>query len=116
MRVLTFSRGERRISDENRTGPALAWRLNLVNEYKRLALEDRLLILNILESLLILAPNARFFEESLGNLGPGMSVNSIIAHLGTIEQSGIATFILPESLTEWTALEAPVRIKEIDVE
>jgi hypothetical protein len=86
------------------------------NEYMHKVLEERLQILDILESLVTQAPDLEYYEETLSDFGLSTTSNGMVAHLDYLTKNDIAVFILPSSINEWTFWDSPVRIRDIKPE
>jgi len=85
------------------------------NELKRKVLEDRLQILDVLESLVAQAPDREHYDELLSDFRVGASPDSMKAQLEELSRNNIATFILPSSRNARNFWDSVVRVKDIDL-
>lgn len=88
----------------------------MANEYKRKVLEDRLQLLDALEALNFQARQREYYDERLADFGLSTTPESMKAHLDELSDRGVANFILPTGISQLAFWDAPVRIKEINLE
>jgi hypothetical protein len=85
------------------------------NQHVKQVLSDRIQILEVLESLLALAPGYSVHTKTLGEFGVSTnSADDVRAHLSYISDSGVAQIVVP-SITRWDFWDKPVRIRDINL-
>ena len=79
-------------------------------------LENRLNILDKLESLVETNPRLRSYEISLDSFSLTGDAKSAQAQFSYLQSEGVARFIFPQGITQWNFWDTVIRIRDIDPE
>jgi hypothetical protein len=87
-----------------------------LNSVKQRALEDRLKILDLLETLMTQAPDRPYCEFALADFNLGSTTpSSMKIQLDQLYQDKVLAFTVPHGLTSWNFWDATIRIGNIDI-
>ena len=79
-------------------------------------LEDRLKILDFLETLVTQAPDQPYYEFALADFDMGSTApSSMRLHLDQLYQYKVLAFTVPAGLSDWNFWDAVIRIRNIDI-